>query len=97
MKTARILLAVLSLAALSACGNESITAPGDLTPGSARHEAAPAPGDDTTTDDSGSGTATAGEIPPCAGTIVVTTDSSGNVTYTCVTNPPRGGQYGSGG
>lgn len=97
MKTARILLAVLSLAALSACGNESITAPGALTPGSARHETAPAPGDDTTTDDAGAGTVTEGETPPCAGTLVVTTDPSGNTKTTCVTGGDRGGLLGSGG
>jgi hypothetical protein len=96
MKTARILLAVLSLAALAACGNESITAPGTMTPGSARHQTAPAPGNDSTSE-SGSGTATAGETPSCTGTIVVTTDSSGNIIYTCVAAPPKGGQLGSGG
>lgn len=96
MKTARILLAVLSLAALGACGNDP-TAPGALTPGSARHETAPAPGDGATTDNTSSGTGAAGETPSCAGTIVVSTDSSGNIVYTCVTTPPRGGQYGSGG
>ena len=97
MKTARILLAVLSLAALGACGNDSITAPGSMAPGDPRYETAPAPGNDATTDDSGGETVTNEEPPTCAGTIVVTTDASGNVTYTCVTSPPRGGQYGSGG
>lgn len=96
MKTARILLAVLSLAALGACGNDP-TAPSSLAPGSARHETAPAPGDDAATDNTSSGTATAGETPSCSGTIVVSTDSSGNIVYTCVTTPPRGGQFGSGG
>lgn len=96
MKTVRLLFSVLSLAALGACGNDSITAPGSMAPGGARHETAPAPGDDGTTDDSDGGTVTE-ETPPCAGTVVVTTDSSGNVTYTCVATPPRGGQLGSGG
>jgi len=96
MKTARILLAVLSLAALGACGNDP-TAPSVLTPGSARHETAPAPGDDATTDNTSSGTGSTGETPSCSGTIVVTTDSVGNIVYTCVATPPRGGQYGSGG
>jgi hypothetical protein len=97
MKTARILLAVLSLAALGACGNESITAPGSMAPGGARHETAPAPAADTTTDDSSGGTATTGETPPCAGTLVVTTDPSGNVKTTCVTGGDKGGLLGSGG
>ena len=96
MKTARILLAVLSLAALAACGNDSIT--GSLAPGGVRHDTAPATGNGETTEDSSAGSITEDSPPPpCSGTIVVTTDASGNVTYTCVTTPPRGGQYGSGG
>jgi hypothetical protein len=98
MKTARILLAVLSLAALGACGNDSITAPASMAPGGARYETAPATGDDATNDDSGGATVTEGETPPpCAGTLVVTTDPSGNVTTTCVTSGDKGGVLGSGG
>ncbi|HEX8450676.1 MAG TPA: hypothetical protein VF647_01200 [Longimicrobium sp.] len=96
MKTARILLAVISLAALAACGNESIT--GSPAPGAVRHDTAPATVNDDTTGDSGADAITEDTPPPpCAGTIVITTDASGNITYTCVTTPPRGGQYGSGG
>ena len=96
MKTARILLAVLSLAALAACGNDSITAPGTMAPGGARHETAPATGDATTTDDSGSGTVTEEGTSTCDGTVVVSTDPSGNTTTTCVTDE-KGGVLGSGG
>jgi hypothetical protein len=96
MKTARILLAVLSLAALGACGNDPITGPGSMTPGSARHETSPAPKDDAPTDNSGSEAGTTGET-SCTGTVAVTTDSSGNIIYTCVAAPAKGGQYGSGG
>jgi hypothetical protein len=98
MKTARILLAVISLAALAACGNDSITAPGSMAPGGARHETAPAPGDDATIDDSiGGGVTSEGPPSVCDGTVVTTTDSSGNVTTTCVTAAEKGGTYGSGG
>jgi len=97
MKTARILLAVFSLAALAACGNDSIT--GSMAPGGARYDTAPAPGNDGTTDDSGDDTITSGETPPptCPGTVVVTTDPSGNVTTACVAGDGKGGVLGSGG
>ncbi len=95
MKTARILLAVLSLAALGACGNDSITAPGSTAPGGARHETAPAPGGDATTDDSTGVTVTgAGTTEVCDGTLVETTDSSGNVTTICVTDEKQAGSGG---
>lgn len=95
MKTARILLAVFSLAALAACGNDSIT--GSLAPVGARYDTAPTTANDTT-EDSGDDTVTSGETPPpCPGTLVVTTDPSGNVTTTCVAGDGKGGVLGSGG
>ncbi|HEX8211835.1 MAG TPA: hypothetical protein VF584_16790 [Longimicrobium sp.] len=96
MKTARILLAVLSLAALAACGNDSIT--GSLAPGGPRHDTAPETGDAGTTEDSDDGTVSEETPPPpCPGTVVVTTDPSGNVTTTCVAGDGKGGVLGSGG
>ncbi|HEX8392155.1 MAG TPA: hypothetical protein VF665_07380 [Longimicrobium sp.] len=96
MKTARILLAVISLAALAACGNDSIT--GSPAPGGVRHDTAPATVSNDSTEDSGAGSITEETPPPpCSGTLVVTTDPSGNVTTTCVTGDGKGGLLGSGG
>lgn len=96
MKTARIILAVLSLAALGACGNDSIT--GSMAPGGARHETAPATEDGGTIDGSTDATLSGdGTTDVCDGTLVQTVDSSGNVITTCVTDDEKGGQYGSGG
>lgn len=95
MKTARTLFAVISLAALAACGNDSITAPGTMAPGGARHETAPAPG--PIDDSAGAGVTSEGTAPVCNGTVVTTTDPSGNVTTTCVTAAEKGGTFGSGG
>jgi hypothetical protein len=95
MKTARILLAVLSLAALAACGNDSIT--GSPAPGGVRHDTAPATVSNDTTEDSGGSITEETPPPPCPGTVVITTDPSGNVTTTCVTGDGRGGVLGSGG
>ena len=92
MKTARILLAVLSLAA---CGNDSIT--GSPAPGAVRHDIAPATVSNDTTEDSGGSITEETPPPPCPGTVVITTDPSGNVTTTCVTGDGRGGVLGSGG
>lgn len=79
MKTARLLLATLSLATLAACGTESITEPTRIAPprAPAANGEAPPP-------------------PPCNGTIVVTTDSDGRTTQTCVL-PQPGPLVGSGG
>lgn len=89
MKTARILLAALTLATLAACGTESLTGP--AVPGAARFETTPAPeGEATVNGDGDTG------VRACSGTVVVTTDSSGNTVTTCVTSD-RGPQLGSGG
>jgi predicted small lipoprotein YifL len=83
MKTFRLLLATFSLAALAACGTESITGPGSHAPG-ARRNVTPVEGDTTTTQStSSSGTGTT-----CDGTVVVTTDPSGNVTVSCTARGP---------
>lgn len=80
MKTTRLLLATLSLAALAACGTESLTSP---SPENARQQAAPSTG--------GSSIQSTGA---CA-QVVVTTDVSGNLVETCATNE-RGPGMGSG-
>jgi hypothetical protein len=89
MKTVRLLLAALSLATLTACGTETITGP--VAP-SARHDVLP--GDPTEPEEpfiqSGGTT--------CDGTLVVTTDASGNTIVTCEAATTKGGGYmGSGG
>lgn len=89
MKTARILLAALTLATLAACGTEVPTGP--TVPGAARFETAPATEEDATV--SGDGEE---PVQTCTGTVVVTTDSSGNTTTECVVYD-RGPQVGSGG
>lgn len=89
MKTARILLAALTLATLAACGTESLTGP--AVPGAARFETTPAPeSEDTVNGDGDTGVRT------CSGTVVITTDASGNTVTTCVISD-RGPQVGSGG
>jgi predicted small lipoprotein YifL len=89
MKTARILLAALTLATLAACGTESLTGP--AVPGAARFETTPAPeGEDTINGDGDTWVRT------CSGTTVVTTDASGNTVTACVVSD-RGPQVGSGG
>jgi predicted small lipoprotein YifL len=88
MKTARILLAALTLATLAACGTESLTGP--AVPGAARFETTPAPENgDTVNTDGDTGVRT------CSGTVVVTTDASGNTITTCIVSD-RGPQIGSG-
>lgn len=91
MKTVRLLLATLSLAALAACGTDTITGPGSRAPG-ARHNEAPILSD-TAAIQSPTSTGSATE---CEGTVVVTTDSSGNVVSTCTTAETRGPVVGSG-
>lgn len=91
MKTARILLAALTLATLAACGTESLTGP--AVPGAARFETTPAPdGEDTINGDGDGDTG----VRTCSGTVVITTDASGNTVTTCVVTG-RGPQVGSGG
>jgi len=90
MKTVRLLLATLSLAALAACGTESITGPGSQAPGARRSVVPILP--DTVTIESTTSTGTGST---CQGTLVVTTDASGNVTTTCTTDT-RGPTIGSG-
>jgi predicted small lipoprotein YifL len=81
MKTVRLLLAALSLATLAACGTESITGPGAPD---ARRSVTPAdPGTSTTQT-------------TCQGTVVVTTDASGNTITTCTTETRGGPVVGSG-
>lgn len=87
MKTPRILLAVLTLATLAACGTESVTGP--AVPGAARFETTTAESEDTISADGDT------EAQTCSGTIVVTTDASGNKVETCVVSD-RGPQVGSG-
>lgn len=87
MKTARILLAALTLATLAACGTESLTGP--AVPGAARFETTTAGGDDTISADGDTAVQT------CSGTVVTSTDASGNTVETCVVYD-RGPQVGSG-
>ena len=91
MKTARILLAALTLATLAACGTESLTGP--AAPGAARFETTPAPSTEEGDTVSGDGET---PVQVCNGTVVVTTDASGNTVTTCVASD-RGPQLGSGG
>jgi uncharacterized lipoprotein YbaY len=81
MKTVRLLLAALSLATLAACGTESVTGPGAPE---ARRDATPAATGTSTTQST------------CQGTVVLTTDSSGNVIATCTTETRGGPVVGSG-
>lgn len=90
MKPVRLLLAALSLAALAACGTESITGPGAP---SARRSVTPA---DPAASQEGSVQSTTGGT-TCDGTVVVTTDPSGNSVVTCETTTKGGGYMGSGG
>ena len=89
MKTARLLLAALSLATLAACGTESITEPATRAPGSARQELTPSTPEATTSGDTGPGQS-------CNGIISVTTDPSGVTVETCL-SVDRGPFVGSGG
>ena len=82
MKTARLLLAALSLATLAACGTEPLTG---SSPEKARRAITP-----------GTGGTTTQSAPACAGTLVITIDQYGNAVETCVIND-RGPLVGSGG
>ncbi len=88
MKTARILLAAITLATLAACGTESVTGP--AVPGAARHGAAPTTSGATTA--AGEDTSLQSN---CNGTVVFSVDALGNTVTTCVVNP-RGPLVGSG-
>jgi predicted small lipoprotein YifL len=90
MKTVRLLLAALSLAALAACGTQSIIGP--EAPGARRDVTPVDPATITET--------TIQSTPPgttCEGTVVVTTDAYGNTIVTCQTDTRAGGYMGSGG
>lgn len=89
MINVRLLLATLSLTALAACGTESITGPASHAPGARRSL-------DPVVSDTTESTTSTGDETICEGTVVVTTDSSGNVTTTCTTTDSRGPVVGSG-
>jgi hypothetical protein len=91
MKTARLLLASLSLAVLTACGSETITSPSAAPGGASRNTT----GDDTTTETNNVDTSGGGLDIGCAGTLVQVTSPLGIITVECVTEQ-RGPMLGSG-
>jgi uncharacterized lipoprotein len=90
MKTARLLLASLSLAVLSACGSETITSPAASPGGASRNITAA----DTTSETNNLENPT-GTTLGCAGTVVTVTSPLGVTTLECVTEQ-RGPTLGSG-
>jgi uncharacterized lipoprotein len=90
MKTARLLLASLSLAVLSACGSETITSPAAAPGGASRNITAA----DTTSETNNLENPT-GTTLGCAGTVVTVTSPLGVTTLECVTEQ-RGPTMGSG-
>ncbi|HYW06872.1 MAG TPA: hypothetical protein VE913_07950 [Longimicrobium sp.] len=91
MKTARLLLASLSLAVLTACGSETITSPSAAPSGASRNIT----GGDTTTETNNVDSSDGGFDIGCAGTLVTVTSPTGVVTVECVTEQ-RGPTMGSG-
>lgn len=91
MKTARLLLASLSLAVLSACGSETITSPAAAPGGASRNITAA----DTTSETTNLENPTERTDLGCSGTLVTTTSPLGVTTVECVTEH-RGPTMGSG-
>ena len=89
MKTARLLLACLSLAALTACGSESITAPAAPVDGGAAREVFRSPGT------LGVDTTTTSTILGCVGTLTTRISESGETIIECILDG-RGPMLGSG-